>query len=406
MTTDTPAVHTTTTTGQRPARRRMEPTRKIALAAGIAYLVTFAASIPQLKLFADVIADPAGYISNPGSNAAVQWGSVLEVLTAASGVATAVLLYPVTRRVSRSAAIGFVTSRVVEAALILVGVVAILSVVTLQQHFAGATGAQAQALGVTGESLVAMRQWTFLLGPGVMAGVNDLLLGYILYRSGLVGRVIPIIGLVGGPLILLSDVATILGVWGQVSTAGFLFALPVAVFEFSVGVYLTVKGFRSAALAALDAPSGSTPEAVAGPDIGSVLTGSGRPIAPMGRRDAGWGVEESTPRSSGATPRNGPRRRTRSFSLHTRSFTLDSSVQKPRTSTTSVSSRPRPAARSAGVGVGCRAGLRHRPVPIRPAGPTVHARAPAPPCRPAAAVCRRPLPLGSTRWWPGRSVSR
>jgi hypothetical protein len=139
-----------------------------------------------------------------------------------------------------------------------------LSVITLQQHFAGATGVQAQALDVTGESLVAMRQWTFLLGPGVMAGVNDLLLGYILYRSGLVGRVIPIIGLVGGPLILLSDLATILGAWGQVSTAGFLFALPVAVFEFSVGVYLTVKGFRSAALAALDAPSGPTPEAVAG----------------------------------------------------------------------------------------------------------------------------------------------
>jgi hypothetical protein len=267
MTPDPRTVHTTTTTRQPSARRRMEPTRKIALAGGIAYLVTFAASIPQLKLFADVIADPAGYISNPGSNpgsnAALQWGAVLEFLTAASGVATAVLLYPVTRRVSRSAAIGFVTSRVVEAALILVGVVAILSVVTLQQHFAGATGAQAQALGVAGESLVAMRQWTFLLGPGVMAGVNDLLLGYILYRSALVGRVIPIIGLVGGPLILLSDVATILGVWGQVSTPGLLFALPVAVFEFSVGVYLTVKGFRPAGLAALDVSSGSTPDAVA-----------------------------------------------------------------------------------------------------------------------------------------------
>ena len=135
--------------------------------------------------------------------------------------------------------------------------------VTLQQHFAGATGAQAQALGVTGEALVALRQWTFLLGPGVMAGVNDLLLGYILYRSGLVGRVIPIIGLVGGPLILVSDLATILGVWDQVSTPGLVFGLPVAVFEFSVGVHLTVKGFRSAALAALDAPSGSTPEAAA-----------------------------------------------------------------------------------------------------------------------------------------------
>jgi len=257
MTTNTPSASSARPT---PAHRRMAPTRKIALAAGVAYLVTFAASIPQLKLFAEVIADPAGYISNPGGNAAVQWGSVLEFLTAASGVATAVLLYPVARRVSRSAAIGFVASRVVEAALILVGVVALLSVVTLQQHFADATGAQAQALGVTGEALVALRQWTFLLGPGVMAGVNDLLLGYILYRSGLVGRIIPIIGLVGGPLILLSDLATILGVWGQVSVPGLVFGLPVAVFEFSVGVHLTVKGFRSAPLAALDAaPSGSTP---------------------------------------------------------------------------------------------------------------------------------------------------
>jgi hypothetical protein len=252
MSTDTRPEHTAPTAGASPALPGMDRTRKIALAGGIAYLVTFAASMPQLKLFADVIADPTGYVSNPGSNAAVQWGSVLECVTAASGVATAVLLYPVTRRVSRTAAIGFVTSRVVEASLILLGVVCMLSVVTLQHHFAGATGAQAQSLGVTGESLVAMRQWTFLLGPGVMAGVNDLLLGYMLYRSGLVGRVIPIIGLVGAPIVLVGYTVTILGGPGQTSTPGLLYALPVAVFEFSVGVYLTVKGFRPAALAALD----------------------------------------------------------------------------------------------------------------------------------------------------------
>jgi hypothetical protein len=262
MTTDTRTVPTTTTAGRSRAGRRMEPTRKVALAGGIAYLVTFAASMPQLKLFADVIADPTGYISTPGSNAAVQWGSVLEFVTAASGVATAVALYPVTRRVSRTAALGFVTSRVVEAALILVGVVSILSVVTMQQHFAGATGVQQQALGVTGESLVAMRQWTFLLGPGLMAGVNDLLLGYILYKSGLVGRVIPIIGLVGAPIVLVGYTVTILGGPGQTSTPGLLCALPVAVFEFSVGVYLTVKGFRPAALAALDGPPVPTRETV------------------------------------------------------------------------------------------------------------------------------------------------
>lgn len=262
MTTDTRAVHSAPSAGQSAVRPRMDRTRKIALAGGVAYLVTFAASIPQLALFADVVADPTGYITSPRSNAAVQWGSVLEFLTAASGIATAVILFPVTRRVSRIAAIGFVSSRVVEAALILVGVVSILSVVTLQAQFAGATGAQAEALGVTGESLVAVRQWTFLFGPGVMAGVNDLLLGYILYRSGLVGRVIPMIGLVGGPVILVSDTVTIMGGWTQVSAPALLLTLPVAVFEFSVGVHLTVRGFRPAALAVLDRRSVPTSDAV------------------------------------------------------------------------------------------------------------------------------------------------
>ena len=173
--------------------------RKVALAGGLLYLLTFAASFPQLKLFAGIIDDPTGYISTPRSNTAVLWGSWLEVVTAVACIGTAVALYPATRRVSRTAAIGFVTSRVVEATLILVGVMCVLSVVTLQRHFAGATGAQAQALGVTGEALVAMRQWTFLLGPGLMAGINGLFLGYVMYRGRLVPRIIPTIGLIGAP---------------------------------------------------------------------------------------------------------------------------------------------------------------------------------------------------------------
>ena len=226
-------------------QRRMDPTRKVALAGGIAYLITFAASIPQLKLFADVVDDPSGYISGPRNNTALLWGSWLEVITAIACVGTAVALYPVTRRVSRTAAIGFVTSRVVEATLILVGVMSLLSVVTLQDQFAGATGAQAQALGVTGEALVAMRQWTFLLGPGLIAGINALFLGTALYRGRLVPRIIPTIGLVGAPIILLSATATIFGGWAQTSSAGVLCALPVAVWEFSLGVWLVVRGFKS-----------------------------------------------------------------------------------------------------------------------------------------------------------------
>jgi Domain of unknown function (DUF4386) len=246
MTTAVPDARTTARVDQTVPPRRMDPMRKVALAGGIAYLITFAASIPQLALFADVIDDPTGYIGAPRSNTALLWGSWLEVVTAAACVGTAVALYPVTRRVSRTAAIGFVTSRVIEATLILVGVVSLLSIVTLQDDFAGASGAQADALGVTGATLVAMRQWTFLLGPGLIAGINALFLATALYRGRLVPRVIPTIGLIGAPIILVSATATIFGLWGQTSTVGALCALPIAVWEFSLGVWLTVKGFKPA----------------------------------------------------------------------------------------------------------------------------------------------------------------
>jgi Domain of unknown function (DUF4386) len=225
-------------------RRGMDPMRKVALAGGVLYLITFLASFPQLKLFAHIVDDPAGFISTRGSNASVLWGSWLEVVTAVASIGTAVALYPITRRVSRTAAIGFVTSRVVEATLIVVGVLSLLSVVTLKAHFAGATGAQADSLRVTGEALVAIRQWTFLLGPGLITGINAMFLGYVMYRGRLVPRIIPTIGLIGAPLILISATSTIFGGWGQTSATGALFALPIAVWEFSLGVYLTVKGFK------------------------------------------------------------------------------------------------------------------------------------------------------------------
>src|SRR5262249_11873921 len=151
-------------------------------------------------------------------------------------------------------AIGFVTSRVVEGTLILVGVLSLLTLVTVQDHFTGATGAQAEALRVTGEALVALRQWTFLLGTGMIPGINALFLGYVMYRGRLVPRVIPAIGLVGAPLILASATGTIFGAWDQVSAAGAAGALPIAVWEFALGVYLTVKGFKpDSALAGAEA---------------------------------------------------------------------------------------------------------------------------------------------------------
>lgn len=221
---------------------RMTPLRRTALAAGVLYLVTFATSIPALGLYDGVLNDP-GFVNGAGSGDAVAWGAVLEVILGIAGIGTAVVLYPVLRRWSRTLALGFVTARTLEAAMIFTGVVSLLSVLTLRQDGAGADPA---ALDTTAQALVAVHDWTFLLGPGLMPAMSALLFGTIMYRSGLVPRIIPAVGLVGAPILVASSVATIFGAYDQVSTQALLAAVPIAAWELSVGVWMTVKGFREA----------------------------------------------------------------------------------------------------------------------------------------------------------------
>lgn len=220
--------------------------RKTAFVAGVLYLITFATSIPALGLYDGVLNDP-GFVLGAGAGGGVTLGALMEIICALAGIGTAVVLYPVVRRFGERAALGFVTTRVVEAAMIMTGVLSLLSVVTLRQDVAGAAGADAASLATTGHALVALHDWTFLLGPGLMPALNALLLGSVMYRSGLVPRIIPAVGLVGAPMLLAFFLAALFGAVDQVSAAGMLLALPIAAWEFSLGVWMTVKGFRAPA---------------------------------------------------------------------------------------------------------------------------------------------------------------
>ncbi len=219
-----------------PDRVPMKPLRKTALVAGVIYLITFI-SIPTLSLYGPVRNDP-NYILGPGPDTAILIGAVLEVIVALACIGTAVVLYPVVKRQHEGVALGFVGARVLEAATIFAGVVSLLTVVTLRQ-----SGAGADAL-VAGQALVAFNNWTFLLGQSFLPVVNALLLGSLLYRSRLVPRIIPLVGLIGAPLLLISDVGVLFGFWPQVSVVTATGALPIAVWEFSLGIYLVVKGFK------------------------------------------------------------------------------------------------------------------------------------------------------------------
>jgi len=234
------------------ATPRMDPMRRTALPAGILFLVTFV-SIPTLVLYQPVKNAVGGFVLGAGSDTGVLWGAFSEVVVGLAGIATAVVLYPVLKRVSQTAALGLVTARLVETSLIIVGVVHILSILTLRTTVAGTAGTDPSALVTVSQSLVAGYNWTFLLSQSLMPVACDLLLGYLLFRSGLVPRILPIIAFVGAPLLLASDIAVFAGVVPQVSPITGLAALPVAAFEFSLGVWLIVKGFRREAVAALDA---------------------------------------------------------------------------------------------------------------------------------------------------------
>lgn len=239
-------------------RAPMDSTRKIALVAGTFYLITFVASIPALILLGPVL-DNSDYIVSSGADTQVLWGCFLDMVNALACVGTAVTLFPVVKRQNEATALGFVTTRVLEAAIIMIGVVSLLSVVTLRQELGGATGADAATLVTTGQALVAVRDWTFLLGPSLMAALNALLLGSLMYRSGLVPRIIPTMGLIGAPLLLAATIATLFGYNEQISVWSGIATLPVAAWELSLGVYMVVKGFKPSPITA------TTLRAAAGP---------------------------------------------------------------------------------------------------------------------------------------------
>ena len=210
----------------------MTRTRRLAFIAGALYLLTVVTSIPALALKDPVLADPTS-----AGAAALQWAAALEFVLALACIGTAVALFPVLRRVDEATALGFVGSRTLEAAIIVMGVIAMLGVLVA---------------GPAAPALVSMHDWAFLLGPGTIPAVNALLLAPLLLRAGLVPRALPLMGLVGAPLLLVASVGTLFGIIDQVSSVGFLSALLIAAWEIGLGFWLVIKGFNPDAVERLE----------------------------------------------------------------------------------------------------------------------------------------------------------
>ena len=208
------------------------------------FVITFVVSIPAL-LLCEPLLKHSNYILGSGADTSVALGALLEILPAIANIATAVVLYPIVKRQSQSISLGYVPSRTVESTVIVIGIVSVLSVVTLRKDVGGAGAANPASLVLVERALVAIHDWTFLLGPAFCAGFGTgLLLGYLMYKSGLVPRGMALLGLIGAPLLFASATAIMFGAYKDGSRAAFLLALPETAWEASLGIHLIVKGFK------------------------------------------------------------------------------------------------------------------------------------------------------------------
>lgn len=217
---------------------------------GVLFLITYAASIPPVASFyVSALHDPA-YILGTGIDLGISWGALLELLLIVANIGTAVVLFPVLKRLSEVLALSFVAARIMESVFIGVGILPLLALGALRLAPGGADDATLLTLG---QALVSIHDWTFLLGPGTVVGVgNGLILGYLMFKSRLVPRAMAVLGLIGGPALLAASAAILFGAIEPGSMWQMIATIPEFFWELSLGLWLVVKGFNPAAVAALE----------------------------------------------------------------------------------------------------------------------------------------------------------
>jgi len=241
-----------TTTAQRTAtppaagkRAPMTSLRKTALVVGVLFVITYITSITAKVAFYPPMFDNPDYMLSGGADTRLLWGAFFEVILIIANIGSAVALYPVVRRAFPTMSLGFVTARVMESVFIAVGVLSVLTIVSMRQDFAGSGAAESAGLSPVSHAFGTLYEWTFQLGPGFVVGVgNGLILGWMMWRSGLVPRGMALLGLVGGSLICLSGTAVIFGVIEAGSAWQLAASAPEFFWELSFGVYLIVWGFK------------------------------------------------------------------------------------------------------------------------------------------------------------------
>ena len=223
----------------------MNTNRNIAITIGVLFLLTEITSITGLILYDPILHDPQYIITGAANETRVLWGAFFEILLVFTQIGTAITLFPILKKYHESMAIGTVCFRLLEATIVIIGIMSLLAIVTLNHAFLEESNPNTSTYLMAGKLLLDIHNWTFLYGPNLILGPSTFMTSYLLYKSKLVPRFITFLGLVGGPLISVNALLVTFGVFSQLSAWGMMSAIPVFAYEVSLAVQLIAKGFNS-----------------------------------------------------------------------------------------------------------------------------------------------------------------
>jgi hypothetical protein len=223
--------------------------RNVAIVVGILFILREVTSITGLILYGPILNDPEYIINGAADEARVIWGAFFEVLLVFTQIGTAITLFPILKKYNESMAIGTVCFRLMEATIVILGIMSLLAIVTLNHSFLKEANPDTSSYLMAGKLLLDIHNWTFLYGPNLILGPSTFMTSYLLYKSKLVPRFVTFLGLVGGPLISANAVLVMFGVFPQLSVWGMVLAIPVFAYEVSLAVRLLANGFNSVPVA-------------------------------------------------------------------------------------------------------------------------------------------------------------
>jgi hypothetical protein len=231
---------------------KMKNHRIIAINTGVLFLIAAVASILGLILYQPILEDSEYIVHSATHNTQIYWGAFFEIITAFAVIGTPISFFPILRKVNLSMAVATVSFRLLEAVIIILGILSLLAIISLNQSFSEDVNPNITTYVVSGKLLIAIKNWTFLFGPNLALGPSTLLTSYMLYKSKLIPKTIAFLGLIGGPLIFLSAIFVMFGFYKQISLMGTLTALPVFFYEMSLAICLVYKGFDVSKVEALE----------------------------------------------------------------------------------------------------------------------------------------------------------